>query len=460
MVQGELENEHFLPILIENVHISSLIDTGASKSLISEAIALKINAEIKPLNSGDLAVLFSADGYPLPIIGKTEINLNISGLKMAYTVSIVRQLNYAFIMGCDLLKRLRGVVDIGRQKITFRDDGDGVHQSALYRSVESEVEKRPRYALAAETACISPFSEAIVEVKTPKQFNGQSVLMEPRRDVANPRFATARSLSQCESGRSFCRIFNYQPHNVTLHKGYKIAFVEGMNVIASCTPCKDDDVNNFTDRTESDNPQTRETLDKFLNEYKFKINTALTSEQKYQLLQTLWENKDVFARNLGELVGYPGYQFKIDLLTDCKAFKRQFRLSPEDNMEVQRQILEMERHNIIEKTENTEWNSPIFLVDKKDKSRRLVVDMRLLNKVVRPRLICLPRIPDLLEEVALKKASWLSSFDLFSGYHNVLIHPSSRDCTSFTSPVTGQRYRYRVLPFGLTTAPAAMCLIL
>jgi len=125
--------------------------------------------------------------------------------------------------------------------------------------------------------------------------------------------------------------------------------------------------------------QPREVLDQFYTELKFKINSELTSEERYKLLQLLFENKDVFARNLHEVTTYPGYELSIELKWNRRMFKRQFKLSPEDSFEAERQTAVMAESNIIERTYNIDFNSPIFLANKRNGQKRLVFDLRDLN---------------------------------------------------------------------------------
>jgi len=49
----------------------------------------------------------------------------------------------------------------------------------------------------------------------------------------------------------------------------------------------------------------------------------------------------------------------IDINTNRKVFKRQFRLNDADKAEATLQILQMERAGITEKSDTTYWNAPM-----------------------------------------------------------------------------------------------------
>ena len=59
------------------------------------------------------------------------------------------------------------------------------------------------------------------------------------------------------------------------------------------------------------------------------------------------------------------------------------------------EIDEMLQHNIIEPSTSVDYNSPVFLVDKKDGLKRLVVDLRHIDALIKPKLVQLPIINDL-----------------------------------------------------------------
>ena len=77
------------------------------------------------------------------------------------------------------------------------------------------------------------------------------------------------------------------------------------------------------------------------------------------------------------------------------------------------------------------------------------IDYRKLNKVTKKDSYPLPRIDDAL--YALSGSQYFSTLDLQSGYHQVTMHPDSKEQTAFISHAG--LYQFRVLSFGLINAP-------
>ena len=89
-------------------------------------------------------------------------------------------------------------------------------------------------------------------------------------------------------------------------------------------------------------------------------------------------------------------------------------------------------------------------MQKKDKSLRMCVDYRALNKQTVKNRYALPRIDDLMDQ--LIGAKYFTSLDLAQGYHQIWVTPEDVPKTAFRTPLG--HFQYLVLPFGLTNAPA------
>ncbi|RUM30633.1 MAG: hypothetical protein DSY32_02035 [Aquifex sp.] len=96
------------------------------------------------------------------------------------------------------------------------------------------------------------------------------------------------------------------------------------------------------------------------------------------------------------------------------------------------------------------WNSPLFLVPKKDGSYRPVMDFRKVNEVTEDDRYPLPLLKDLLMSLGHGN-NIFSSLDLLSGYWQVPMAPKSREVTAFSTP--SGHYEFLRMAFGLKSAP-------
>jgi hypothetical protein len=128
---------------------------------------------------------------------------------------------------------------------------------------------------------------------------------------------------------------------------------------------------------------------------------------------------------------------------------RMYRLSPRERAELERQIAAMLAADMIQPS-SSPFGAPMLFVPKKDGSLRGVIDYRALNRITVKDKYPLPRIDDLIDQ--LGGATVFSSLDLAQGYHQLAIAAEDRPKTAFKTHKG--LYEYKVLPMGLSNAPA------
>jgi hypothetical protein len=86
--------------------------------------------------------------------------------------------------------------------------------------------------------------------------------------------------------------------------------------------------------------------------------------------------------------------------------------------------------------------SPILLVKKKTGDWRLCVDYKKLNAYTVKNKFPMPIVEELFEE--LQGATWVSTLDLRSGFHQILVSPEDQYKTAFQTHQG--HYEYKVMP--------------
>ena len=134
----------------------------------------------------------------------------------------------------------------------------------------------------------------------------------------------------------------------------------------------------------------------------------------------------------------------------CHETMRQgLRRHPRANLDfIDEQVAELVKNDFVEPAASP-WPSNVVLVRKKDGSHRLCVDYRAVNAVTCKDTYPLPHIGICLE--SMDGAVWFSTLDLRSGYLNIPIRKEDRDKTAYIT--RWGNFWYKVLPFGLWTAP-------
>jgi hypothetical protein len=130
-------------------------------------------------------------------------------------------------------------------------------------------------------------------------------------------------------------------------------------------------------------------------------------------------------------------------------YQRPYRTPLGKRPDVEREIRELLALEIIEPAASP-YSAPLLLVPKKDHTWRCVVDYRALNLVTRMDRHPLPLIQDIFDQLG-GGATIFSTLDLKQGYHQLPIHPESKEKTAFSCHL-GQ-FQFRRASMGLACMP-------
>ncbi|GJZ06819.1 putative reverse transcriptase domain-containing protein [Tanacetum coccineum] len=175
-----------------------------------------------------------------------------------------------------------------------------------------------------------------------------------------------------------------------------------------------------------------------------------SNEKRLKDIPVVKEFSDVFPKDLPGLPPVRQVEFQIDLIPGAAPVARiPYRLAPSEMQELSNQLQELGDRGFI-RPSTSPWEAPVLFVKKKDRSFRMCIDYRELNKLTIKNRYTLPRINDLFDQ--LQGSSVYLKIDLRSGYHQLRVRDEDIPKTAFRTRYG--HYEFQVMPFGLTNAPA------
>ena len=184
----------------------------------------------------------------------------------------------------------------------------------------------------------------------------------------------------------------------------------------------------------------------------FNINDALKKDEEYALKKLLFSHRHAFAYEKMDIANVDRSKLpEVEIETGDHPPIRSsyFRRSIKDKSIIEAEVKKMLDQRVITPSESP-WSSPVVIVTKKNGDVRFCCDYRKINKITKKDSWPLPRIDEALDTLAGSKC--FTSLDMFSGYWMLPLSKQAQEKTAFITHMG--LYEWKVLPFGLTAAPA------
>ncbi|GJW91496.1 putative reverse transcriptase domain-containing protein [Tanacetum coccineum] len=154
-----------------------------------------------------------------------------------------------------------------------------------------------------------------------------------------------------------------------------------------------------------------------------------SDEKRLDDIPVVREFLGVFPEDLPGLPPVRQVEFQIDLMPGAAPVARApYRLDPSEIQELSNQLQELAYRGLI-RPSTSPWGAPVLFFKKKDRSFRMCIDYRELNKLTIRNRYPLPKIDDLFNQ--LHGSSTYSKIDLRSGYHQLRVRDEDIPKTAF-----------------------------
>jgi hypothetical protein len=415
-----------------------LYDTGADISCIDEKEFRKIPIDQRPkANSFSIFKQFlSASKTPLAVKGVYNLPITIKGRTITHPFYVVKGLSDPFILGADF---------IHENKLGYCPEKREIFWSSR---------KWTKGIASLTSACVLPaFSVTSVKVNLLSEEGGRPDALKPIlvqiKSMDNPLLAGGPGLiTPNEQGQATVEIRNCGPEFYELKRGQIIGTLENAEEY-EIKPMNPDLVNSIINKQTPENVPITPEMNRFIEE-----NAQINVPDKYRAkyLELMKKHHNVFSRDKTDLGRSDLIQHEIHLKSEEPIYVKQFKMPDVHRDYLEQQVKEWLKLGIVQPT-RSRYNSPMFLVNKKDGGFRVVQDFRALNSNSYIDKYTMKDVSECIGEIGRSNSTIFSTLDLTSGFWQMLLHPKSRPYTAFTIPGMGQ-FQWVTSAMGLLGCPS------
>jgi hypothetical protein len=184
---------------------------------------------------------------------------------------------------------------------------------------------------------------------------------------------------------------------------------------------------------------------------KLQLNVPDSERKSYEDL--ILANHDIFSKDKNDLGQANNFEHHIAMKNNEPIFRKQFQIPDAHRLQLETQIQDWLKLGVIQPSKSR-YNSPMFLVPKKDGSLRVVQDFRALNANSHDDRYSMKDVSECIGDIGRAGSTIFSTLDLTSGFWQMPLSPESRHLTAFSVPGLGQ-FEWIMSPMGLLGCPAS-----
>ena len=455
--QGEMKAP-YVNMMVNNVKVDALLDSGASVSLISEKLIK--NEKLEPYTKK----VQDASGNAIPIIGKLKVTLStpdgaFAGTLLVYSAKCTLKVNA--ILGTNILKYAS--INLYDKQIRFsegRPAGDCVEptssSSTTVKIISNKIFNDSQHARSTHGLCederesestikqcinvhlteeleLKENSVTVTTIKTAQKLLRENSTVMLKCSESKRGIVVSNAISVVQNGEIAVNIINITDEKITLKKGSQLC---------EATLLNETEINTISVH------KAKKKVSPLRKLTKEDINCR-DSEMTHKMVELLNEFRQVCWLEGEPLGHYTGDALEIELKEkDLVTNKKPYRIPHAKQEKLDIEIADMLEKGVISRSKS-HFNSPLIIVPKPNGQIRPCIDYRALNKNTVPITFPIPRIADLLNSLSTTKV--ISSLDLASAYHQCDIKTEDRYKTAFTVGAT--KYEFNKVAFGLTSSP-------
>ena len=381
----------FLPCAVNGVKSQALLDTGAEATIISEDLYSRSKTPINKLEPTQKPVL-GANNMPLDVVGKTEVTIQLGGIRAPHEVLVCRGLAQQVLIGIDFLTTHKCIINFDTNTVYSKGEPNKMMVECLDKVYRITV---------AETVTLSPNMVADIpcEVQGVDGLDECMGVLEPADTFSEKYCAGVFGMAvTVKGGRIPVRVFNCFNKPLKLYRCSSIGDLYplagkgesqeeinrgvGYKVVPPGVPKEDVEVGLEAKQCSAVFVKDADVHSLSVEEM-FPISSNLVpEEEKLRLYEMLSTYADCISKGPWDLGTAKGVQHTINTGSAQPIQVPPRRVPFHKRQEMRSQVDEMLEAKIIEPS-NSPWSSPVVLVVKLDGSQRFCVDYRALNSVTK-----------------------------------------------------------------------------